>query len=147
MTRRRAIKGILHNFLGTFISRYSVVDGYWLFGFLVEDIQTTRIDLMGRNFEETDEPISIAKQLAVRKFAEQIDKANIPISWLGEAFLEITKSPNPKECYVNGRLCTGYEMEFVANAVTDKGKFYKSTSTIIVAPHNPSIETQSRRHR
>ena len=146
MTKRRAIKGILHNFLGTFISRYSEFDGYWLFGFLVEDIQTTRIDLLSTNFEETDETISIAKQIAVRKFAEQFEKANIPISWLGEAFLEITKSPKPKECYVNGELCTGYEMEFVANTVTDKEKLYKSASTIIVAPHNPIIELQSR-HR
>jgi hypothetical protein len=146
MTRRRAIKGILHNFLGTYTSRYSELNGYWLFGFLVEDIQPTRIDLMSTNYEESNMPMSTAKRLAVRKFTEQIEKANIPISWFGDVFLEITKSPSPTECYVNGRLCIGYEMNFVANAVTDKGKLYKSTSTIIVAPHNSKLELQSR-HR
>lgn len=37
MARRRVIKSVLHNFLGTYISRYSDFRGYWLFGFLVSN--------------------------------------------------------------------------------------------------------------
>ena len=46
MAKRRAIRGVLGNFLGTFTSRYSDYDGYWLFGFLVADLKDLRIDLL-----------------------------------------------------------------------------------------------------
>ena len=36
MPTRRVIKSVLHNFLGTYTSRYSDYNGYWLFGFMVE---------------------------------------------------------------------------------------------------------------
>ncbi len=36
--RRRIIKAVLDNFLGTYTSRYSDFHGYWLFGFLVKDL-------------------------------------------------------------------------------------------------------------
>ncbi len=34
MATRRAINGVLGNFLGTYVSRYSDYDSYWLFGFI-----------------------------------------------------------------------------------------------------------------
>ena len=46
MTSRRVIPGVLHNFLGTFTSRYSDFDGYWVFGFLIESMDRVRIDLL-----------------------------------------------------------------------------------------------------
>ena len=46
MTSRRVIPGVLHNFLGTFTSRYSDFNGYWIFGFLVEKMDSVRIDLL-----------------------------------------------------------------------------------------------------
>ena len=38
MPRRRTIKGVLDNFLGTYTSRYSDYDGYWLFGMVVGEV-------------------------------------------------------------------------------------------------------------
>jgi hypothetical protein len=46
MKPRRIIKGVLHNFLGTYTSRYSDYDGYWLFGMLVRDVEELSIDLL-----------------------------------------------------------------------------------------------------
>src|SRR5437667_11840282 len=97
MTSRRTIKGVLHNFLGTYTSRYSDFDGYWLFGFLVDGIDHAKCDLIetsGENIEAT--PIAAAKRLAATKFAEQIEKAGLPRSCFREAHLDITKSADSR---------------------------------------------------
>ena len=38
VTTSRVIKSVLQNFLGTYASRYSDFEGYWLFGFLIADV-------------------------------------------------------------------------------------------------------------
>jgi hypothetical protein len=48
MASLRAIKCALHNFLGTYSSRYSEYSGYWLFGFLVNDLTRIDFDLFER---------------------------------------------------------------------------------------------------
>ena len=42
----KALKGALHGFLDTYVSRYSTHDGYWLFGFLVPELTKARVDLL-----------------------------------------------------------------------------------------------------
>ena len=139
MSKRRIIKSVLHNFLGTYTSRYSDLYGYWLFGFLVEDIQPTRIDLLDSSFDINDSPMAVARRLAVRKFAEQLEKADIPKSFLKEAYLYITKSLTSSKYY------PGYEMKFVAHAVADSGKMYERNTSIFVTSHNLKLELRSRR--
>jgi hypothetical protein len=146
MANRRAIKGVLNNFLGTYTSRYSDLDGYWLFGFIVKDIDQMKIDLLNACFPENDTPITVAMQLAILKFAEQADKSGISPSWIREAYLEITKCAAPNGGYVNGWWSSGYELKFVAHAYTDLGKAYESSATKFVAPHNPKLEQRSCRH-
>ena len=146
MTTRRVIKGVLHNFLGTFTSRYSDFDGYWLFGFLVEDIAGMRIDLLDDDDDRARvSPSAFTKWLAARKFAEQLAKAGLPKSWLREARLDISKSPEHRPGLVNGRSSSGYDVKFQAHAVTDLGKAYARTASIFVAPHDPKIELRSAR--
>ena len=58
MASRRVIKGVLGNFLGTYVSRYSDYDGYWLFGFLVGDLGELRINLLGQSVSDPDTPIT-----------------------------------------------------------------------------------------
>ena len=61
MTTRKAIKSVLDNFLGTYISRYSDYDGYWLFGFLVKESPHLKINLLSTNVDTTiSGPESIA---------------------------------------------------------------------------------------
>ena|SRR5438128_5003086 len=146
MTNRRIIKGVLHNFLGTFTSRYSDFDGYWVFGFLVERMDGASIDLLDLRTESADTtPSAFARRLAAQKFAEQIAKAGLPRSWFREARLDISKSAEPRFGAVNGRSCFGYDVRFLAHAVTDLGRTYDTTLSIFVAPHDPKVELRSAR--
>ena len=146
MTSRRVIKGMLHNFLGTFTSRYSDFEGYWVFGFLVEGMDTVRIDLLGEVAESADStPPVFARRLAAQKFSEQIAKAGLPKEWFREAYVDISKSPQSKQGLVNGRSSSGYDVTFQAHVVTDLGRAYDSTASIFVAPHDPKIELRSTR--
>ena len=49
MASRSVIKSVLWNFLGTYMSRYSDYDGYWLFGFLIEDMGELEINILGQS--------------------------------------------------------------------------------------------------
>ena len=146
MASRRIIKGVLHNFLGTFTSRYSDFDGYWVFGFLVGSMDDVRIDLLVASADSADAtPSAFARRLATQKFAEQIAKAGLPSSWFREARLDISKSSESRLGFVNGRSSSGYDMRFLAHAVTDLGMVYDCTASIFVAPHDPNAESRSTR--
>lgn len=146
MTRRRIIKGLLHNLLGTLASRNSDFDGYWVFGFLVGDMDRERIDLLATRVECTDSaPTAFIKRLAAQKFAEQISKAGLPSTWIREARIELTKSPVARSGIVNGRQCSGHDVRLQAHAVSDLGRTYAATLGIFVAPHDPSVESRSAR--
>lgn len=182
---RRIIKSVLHNFLGTYTSRNSDFHGYWLFGFLVEDINQINVDLLGadRNQENTKSrfnrggalqrfvysffrhpypyyayrsPIAYAEWLAAQRFAEQICKAALPRSWFREARLEITRSADTRigvvvredafylsvrrMAKIDRRECSGYEMRFSAQVITDLGRTYQEELSVFVAPHDPGEE-------
>jgi hypothetical protein len=146
MSRRRIIKSVLNNFLGTFTSRYSDFNGYWVFGFLVESIDRVSIDLLGASTWNTDTaPLAFTRRLASQRFADQITKAHFPTSWVQEARLNIAKSPVVRLGVVNGHSCSGYDVRFLAYAVTDLGKTYETALSIFVAPHNPKVERRSGR--
>ena len=145
MKRRRNIQGVLYNFLGTYTSRYSDYKGWWLFGFLADEIQQLKIDLLNQSPIFEHKQMAFAVELAKRKFREQMEKNRIPISWIHEAHLEIAKLPQEKNGFVNGRAIWGNDFRFAIQAKTDCGKTYKTEVTIFVAPHNPTIESQSTR--
>ncbi len=146
MTSRRHIKGVLWNFLGTFTSRYSDFDGYWVFGFLFENLDGMKIDLLTTSIGNTSAmPSDFARQLALQKFAEQIAKAGLPRIWFREAYLEISKSSEPVFGVVNGLGTSGSNIRFLARAVTDLGRAYEATVSIFVAPHDPKVELRSAR--
>ena len=145
MTSRGVIPGVLHNFIGTLTSRYSDFDGYWVFGFLVEGMDTVRIDLLGEVSESDDSPSGFARRLAAQKFSEQIAKAGLPREWFREAYLVISKSSESTFGVVNGQSSSGHAVRFQAHVVTDLGRVYDRTASIFVAPHDPKIELRSAR--
>jgi hypothetical protein len=146
MTSRRVIPGVLHNFLGTFTSRYSDFDGYWVFGFLVESIGTVRFDLLGEVSEIAKFTASdFTRWLAAQKFNEQLAKAGLARELFREAYLDISTSPEGTLGVVNGRRSSGYDVRFQVHVVSDFGRAYDSTTSIFVAPHNPSVESRSAR--
>ena len=146
MTSCRVIPGVLHNFIGAFTSRYSDFNGYWVFGFLVERMDTVTIDVLSQVSESTDSsPWGFARRLAAQKFSEQTAKAGLPREWFREACLGISKSPQSKMGVVNGRSVSGYDVRFQAHVVTDLGRRYDSTTSIFVAPHDSKVESRNAR--
>jgi hypothetical protein len=143
---RRNLKGALHNFLATFTSRHSDYDGYWLFGFLLNDVEELKIDLLNPNSNRpVSAPLQFAADIAQQKFREQLLKAGLNISCAREAHLTITKLPETRRGLVNGHVSDGHEIRCLATVVTDLGKVYQRRMNIFVAPHNPEIEQRSTR--
>ena len=146
MKRHRAIKGVLGNFLGTYTSRYSDYDGYWVFGLLFDSIETLMIDLLSSKNPATESaPMAAAIEIARRKFLEQMSKAGVEQSFIREARLEISKLPQQLSGFVNERTCFGNNVKFVVTVVLDSGKTCESNAVVFVAPHNPKVERQSTR--
>lgn len=143
---RKAIKGVLHNFLETYTSRYSDYDGYWLFGMLVSESGEINIDLLNATGDWVGgEATASAVRLASMRFKEQMAKAGLDLSCLREARLSITRTPGLRDGYVNGHRAVGSEMNFAARAVSLHGKAYECKKSVFVAPHNPEVELRSTR--
>lgn len=141
MARRRTIEGVLYNFLGTYTSRYSDYEGYWLFGFIVESTPQLTLDLVVATTESTAAaPLIAASRLAAAKFAEQIRKAGLSMQEIRSSHLDIKRAEFPREGRVNGFGCPGYDVNFAARAVSDRGRTYKSERSLFIAPHNPEVE-------
>jgi hypothetical protein len=146
MARCGKISSVLHDFLGTYTSRYSDLDGYWLFGMLVDQPDALGIDLLhaeGRSVGAT--PVAFATRLAAEKFTEQIEKAGLSISRLRDARLSIVKSPVVTLGLVNGHVRPGHDVRFAAKAISQLGKTYERATSVFVAPHDPRVEQRSTR--
>ena len=70
MPTRRVLKAVLHNFLGAYVSRNSNYSGYWLFGFLISDLDRAEFDLLAAEANASGTPISTARELAASTFAD-----------------------------------------------------------------------------
>jgi hypothetical protein len=143
---RRNLNGALHNFLATFTSRYSDYDGYWLFGFLLNDADELEIDLLNADSElPVSSPLEFARNIAGQKFREQLAKAGLNISCAREACVTITKLPEIRRGLVNGHVSDGHEVRCLASVITDLGGSYQRRMSIFVAPHNSELELRSTR--
>jgi hypothetical protein len=144
MTRRRNLRGALHNYLGALTSRYADFDGYWVLGLIVEDLGETTIDLVAKSAVDAETtPLAAFVRLARDKFREQIAKQRIPASFVRSAFLEITKPGTRTQGHVNGHVTAGYEVTFSARVESDLHARYESKMAVFVAPHDPEIEMRS----
>jgi hypothetical protein len=145
MVTRRANRGVLGNFLGTYMSRYSDHDGYWLFGFLVANLDELRIDLLASLTGESNSPLGVAVRSATAKFADQVQMAGLVRAQILEAWLTIRKQPGRAMGSVNGVPCAGHNVSFSAVAMMDTGRRYEWERVVFVAPHNNEIELRSAR--
>lgn len=147
MATRKVIKAVLGNFLGTYLSRYSEFDGHWLFGFLVGDLNDFKIDLLQQKcVADLNSPLALAKLLAVTKFDDQRRKAGLAISQIQQATLTIRRMPEKESGTINGHLCVGFKVKFLAEAVMSDGRHYKKEQLVFVAPHDPKVELKSARN-
>ena len=144
--RLNAIKGALHNFLETYTSRYSDYDGYWIFGMLIRELEQFNIDLLNTGDDVSDiTPITAAVQFARANFKDQMEKAGLSLSCIREANLAVIKSPDLRIGIVNGHRSAGFDVSFVAKAVSHQDKTYARKKSVFVAPHDPDTERRSTR--
>ncbi len=137
------MKGVLEGFIGTYVSRYSDYDGYWLFGFLVPDHQRLRIDLLSNEACSVDDaPQGAATALARAKFRDQVTKAALPFGTIHTAKLDIVRQPGTRKGYVNVER-DGYDVLFKVTATMDNGRVYERQRSVFVSPHDASIERRS----
>jgi hypothetical protein len=144
MATRRTIKGVLQGFLGTFVSRYSDYEGYWLFGFLVADLDRLNIDLLAQKQLSTEKtPQAMTVALARTKFREQAIKATVSFEMIREAAIEILKLPGIQHGFIGHSARDGCGVLFRVTATMDNGKTYERETVVFVAPHDASVEIRS----
>lgn len=142
MPNQRVIKGILHNFLGTYTSRYSNFNGYWLWGYLVIQSDPFCFNLL-ENIPSDGTPLGVAKALAASTFQAQMAKQNLDLPRVSDASVCIAISPLEIAGQFNAMPCRGHIMQFKAQARMVTGFHAQHTQSRFVAPHRPSIEMQS----
>jgi hypothetical protein len=148
MARRRIIKSVVRNFIGTYTSRYTEYDGYWLFGMVIPHLKVLNIDLLCPSIDTTAPPaVTAAIKIAAHKFQEQMKKASLNLSYVREARLEMTSSRDLVRGTINGHMSTGHIVRFVAKVVSDDGKTYEYRTSEFVAPHNSAVERRTGRYR
>ena len=144
MPHRRELKAVLHNFLGTYTSRNSDHDGYWVFGLAEAQLGDLRVDLVGPSADSSDAQAH-ASGLARQRFSEQLAKAKIPLSFVREAQLTVDRSDSPTRGFVNERAVEGHVFRFSVRAVSDRGAVFEDQASVFVAPHNAKLERRSAR--
>lgn len=136
------ISALVHNFLGTFASRNSDFEGYWLFGFLVRDSAGITIDLLGSHPTDDLSPRGFARKLAIQRFQEQAAKAGIRLDCLRQAHLRISKVTDRVYGLVGGRRAAGFRVLIEVQVMHDSKNALARSVSIFVAPHNPRIESR-----
>jgi hypothetical protein len=139
---RRVLSGVLQGFIGTYTSRYSHFDGYWLFGFLVSDFAHLEVDLLNEPSAALSTAEGRARFLAILKFREQLGRAGLPVTNVARATLTIDRG-EPSVQLAGERARAGFSMRFRCRATVDKGRIFEHAKDVFVAPHDPRCESQS----
>lgn len=140
----RALKSVLHNFLGSFTSRYTDYNGYSFWGFVLPYLDFYEIDLLKRNKNYTENILlNEFSDLANRIFLDQLGKHRIETYEILKAKLIFTIVDSSQTIDVNGYLTNASTIKVYAEAQTGLYRIYDKTMYITVAKHNPEIEFKS----
>jgi hypothetical protein len=138
----RGLRGVLCNFLGTYTSRYSDYDGYWLFGFLTDELGAANFDLLDEGVRGSDDLLREAHLLAADAFQDQLRKSGLDRMQVAAARLRVDQL-TPARHFVNGVARDGRNYRFVANATADTGHRFECWRIVFVSPHDPRLERRS----
>lgn len=136
----RALRSVLHNFLDTLSSRYSDLDGYWIWGQVVEDVDGLRIDLDGSVPLAGPPAVASLGQLARERFAEQLQKHRLTLSRVQAPSLTVA-CVEGATAMVDGFARPGYAVTLTARA-TWHGIQHARSASFVVAPHDPTLESR-----
>jgi hypothetical protein len=142
MASSHVIRSVLRNVLGTYTSRYSDFDGYWLFGFLIADLRELHVDLLD-SVKDAPEPVEAAAGLAITRFHEQVQKARLDLGRIETSSLTLERLPKVVRGFIDGHVCDGYRLRLTIVATMDTGRSYRDECVVFVAPHDPSKEQRS----
>lgn len=143
--RRGAVKSSLDGFLGTFTSRYTSWRGYWLFGFVVMQLDGVSIDLLKGGHDPGPFLLSLMAVKAREKFLMQLERNGVPRDRVLEARLDIKRSDELIRWRPGGLLVDreGYEVQFTAAATGRDGRIIERRRVVRIAPHDPRLERAS----
>jgi hypothetical protein len=127
MPLRKALKGVIRGFLGTYVSRYSDFNGALLFGDVIDHLTVEEINL-------TESPPSMTAEhaltaLARFKFQDQLSKVGLPLSVVRSATLTIRKCDPSATC--------GSDVLFTVRVETDLGRVYEDGVREFIYPNRP----------
>ena len=146
MGSTKALRGVVGNFLGTYVSRYSSIDGYWLFGFLVPHLTALQIDLLTPASNASSSPqVERAIELAYARFHDQLRKAKVDLKALRHARVTLSRADYVIPIEVNGLPSKAWPVHITVVAETRRGRRYVAERTVVVARHNPAVEMGSAR--
>lgn len=144
MPSRRVLQGALAGFLGTYASRYSDFEGFWLFGFLVSDFPLLEIDLLGVSECDPRTPDGRATALARARFREQIERAGLSPDVVKAALLVIQRERPTVVVPGNGQARAGFEVRLTVTAVSNWGRVFRSERRLSAFPYDRSFSRSLR---
>lgn len=149
MARRRAIRAVLQGFLAAYVRQYSEPQAYWLFGILDSDLGDESVDLLREPPSRGLPPtvLDLTLRQARKVFREQLSKGGLHMLSLRSASLRMRRMPMPKQVQVNGKWVTGYEIKLGITAVSEFGKTFFDSASIVGAPRDPCSDLRSWRIR
>ena len=143
MAHRTAVQGVLHGFLGTYASRYSDYDGYYLFGFLAQTCDPQVFNLLQSPLGVASTPAQAAAELAQGKFKEQLEKAGLATNMVREATLQLRWSDEGTYASVNGRSFPAKTLSLSVVVTMDNGRRFVAEQSGAVMPHDPAVTFKS----
>ncbi len=134
MPRRKQFKGICHDILDSFVSRYNDLDGYWALGqyatFLTETGQRElRLQLEREATLSEHSRFGASATYYQRAVLRLMDANEMPRSWLADASIRFSMvGPTHALCEVE--------------ISSDLGKAYRCDRRVEVRPHDPLLENR-----
>jgi hypothetical protein len=141
MPSTRVLRGVVHNALATYVSRYSSYRGYWLFGFLIEHLEDLELDLLAAQ-GPSGTPVEAAQFRAVKVFREQLAKAGLGVGCVRKAVLVLRRGRVANVAYEQFS-AWGWELHASLRAEAVSGRSFHAEQMVYVAAHNPRVERRS----
>jgi hypothetical protein len=142
MPSRKLLTSVLRGFLGTYVSRYSDLDGYLVFGLAANALDGLDVDLTIDVPPPSLDPVSEVRRLAIRRFTQQLAKVGLPSSVVRSATLAVRRLDHH---LATGRMPSGHDYTFTVSVVTDLGRPFRAACTEFIAPHAPDVFARSTR--
>jgi hypothetical protein len=112
-------------------------------GLLVREFATLEMDLLDHPLEpDTSALARVAVRRARAVWNKQVELGR-QTAHVRQASIVLSRHPSTEEALVNGLFKPGYELRLVAHAMSDIGTGYTARRTLLVAPHDPTVEHRS----